>query len=119
LVFAQLLFIYPRDPMPKFGEIRLWSLILPKVILQGYIKVSDSDLDIVQAELIVHTKLSKEEAGCLVFNVTADVNDPNKFHVYEEFVDQSSFDNHQARVKASNWGNVTKNVVRHYQISNA
>tara|TARA_R110001583_G_scaffold171120_3_gene324622 strand:- start:1940 stop:2281 length:342 start_codon:yes stop_codon:yes gene_type:complete len=95
----------------------LWSLMLSKVILQGYILISDADLEKVKTELIVHSKLTKEELGCLVFEVWPDINNANKFHVYEEFIDQDAFDNHQARVKNSNWAKVTTQVQRHYQIN--
>ena len=91
--------------------------MLSKITLQGYIIVPDVDLKIVTAELITHTKLSKAEVGCLHFRVTLDENNPNKFNVYEEFVDQMSFDKHQSRVKNSHWGKVTKRVERHYTIS--
>ncbi|MGX9419053.1 putative quinol monooxygenase [Vibrio sp. RC27] len=90
---------------------------MSKVILQGYIVVPDSDLAVVKTELVNHKRLTLEEAGCLTFTVTQDVADVHQFHVYEEFVDQTAFDHHQARVKSSTWGKVTKNVERHYQIS--
>jgi quinol monooxygenase YgiN len=38
---------------------------MPKVILQGYIEVSDADLDLVQSELPHHIDLTRHEAGCL------------------------------------------------------
>jgi autoinducer 2-degrading protein len=92
--------------------------MLTKVILQGFIVVPDSDLEIVKSELIIHKTLTLKEAGCLIFTVTPDETNPNKFSVYEEFVNQAAFDNHQVRVKTSKWGEVTKNVERHYQIKN-
>ena len=91
--------------------------MLAKVILEGFIIVPDSDLEIVKRELVTHTSLTLKEDGCLTFTVTPDENNRNKFSVYEEFVDQTAFDNHQARVKSSKWGEVTNNVERHYQIS--
>ncbi len=90
---------------------------MPKITLQGHIIVADADLEIVESELFLHTKLTKQETGCLLFSVTADKNNPNKFNVYEEFVNQAAFDIHQSRVKSSNWGKVTRKVQRHYQIS--
>lgn len=92
--------------------------MLTKVILQGFIVVPDSDLEIVKSELIIHKTLTLKENGCLIFTVTPDETNPNKFSVYEEFVNQAAFDNHQVRVKTSKWGEVTKNVERHYQIKN-
>jgi quinol monooxygenase YgiN len=69
--------------------------------------------------LIIHKKLTLAETGCLIFTVTPDEVNANKFSVYEEFINQAAFDNHQARVNASAWGEATKNVERHYKISNA
>jgi quinol monooxygenase YgiN len=91
--------------------------VLAKVILQGFIVVPDSDLEVVKSELVIHKKLTLKEAGCLTFTVTPDEVNPHKFSVYEEFVYQTAFDNLQVRVKSSKWGEVTKDVERHYQIS--
>ena len=91
--------------------------MLSKVILQGFIVVPDAELEIIKNELVIHKKLTLEEAGCLIFTVTPDEINANKFSVYEEFINQDAFDSHQSRVQSSNWGKVTKNVERHYQIS--
>jgi len=90
---------------------------LLKVILQGYIIVPDDDLDTITAALVGHIELTRAEQGCLLFNVTVDDKNQNKFNVHEEFVNQSAFDKHQLRVKQSNWGGVTTQVERHYHIS--
>jgi len=95
----------------------LWSETLSKVILKGHIIVPSEDLETVKAALHQHIELTRAEAGCLLFNIELDNDNPNKFNVYEEFVNQAAFDMHQARVKQSNWGNVTKQVQRHYLIS--
>ena len=91
---------------------------MPKVILRGHIIVSDADLVKVQSELATQIALTRAEAGCLVFKVRADAFNMNKFTVYEEFVNQDAFLQHQLRVKQSSWGQVTKDVQRHYQITN-
>jgi len=91
--------------------------VLAKVILQGFIIVPESELDVVKSELIIHKKLTLKETGCLTFTVTPDEINPYKFSVYEEFINQEAFDNHQARVKSSKWGDITKNVERNYQIN--
>jgi len=88
-----------------------------KVILQGYIIVPEMDLKTVTRELVIHTKLTRAEEGCLTFEVTVEAENPNKFNVYEEFINQNAFDKHQLRVKNSNWGVATARVERHYQIS--
>ncbi len=72
----------------------------------------------VNNELATHIDLTQKESGCLVFKVTVDPLNANKFDVYEEFDNQASFDKHQVRVNSSTWGLVTRNVERHYQITN-
>ncbi|MCL1137311.1 putative quinol monooxygenase [Shewanella pneumatophori] len=84
---------------------------MAKIILQGFIIVPDLDLELVSRELVTHKSLTLKEAGCLTFSVVPDESNPNKFNVYEEFVDQTAFDNHQARVKSSQWGKVTSHIL--------
>ncbi|KXF83240.1 putative quinol monooxygenase [Enterovibrio coralii] len=90
---------------------------MTKIILQGYILVPVSDLDIVKAELENHKRLTLEESGCITFRVTENPENPCRFDVYEEFVDKAAFEAHQARVKASYWGEVSKNVERFYEVN--
>ena len=90
---------------------------MPEIILRGYIQVTDKDLRLVKAELITHTQLTRAEPGCLVFEVSPTDGDPNRFSIYEEFVDQGAFDRHQVRMKTSTWGEITQAVERHYQIT--
>ena len=90
---------------------------MSKVVLEGYILVSDSDIETVEKELPNHIKLSLQEAGCLVFKVSQDRKNLNRFSVYEEFVDQNAFTWHQQRVKHSQWGRISADVQRHYKIS--
>ncbi|MDW3095101.1 MAG: antibiotic biosynthesis monooxygenase [Gammaproteobacteria bacterium] len=90
---------------------------LSKIILQGYILVSDGDLPEIQKELPLHIEQSMKEEGCLVFNVVQDDANKNIYHVYEEFIDSESFERHQKRVGSSRWGAATVDVERHYQIT--
>ena len=89
---------------------------MSKIILKGFIIVPSSDLEAVQTELVSHKKLTIEEPGCIVFEVTQCKYDPHRFEVYEEFADRASIKAHQTRVKESNWGKVSANVERHYEI---
>jgi len=50
----------------------------------------------------------------LAFEVTQDDHDPGVFHVFEKFVDEEAFNAHQARIKVSEWGAVSKNAIRFY-----
>jgi len=79
--------------------------------------VPDPDLEIIKRELPVHEKLTRQEPGCLLFEVVQDKDNRSQFNVYEEFVDQRAFDDHQTRVKNSNWGKVTVNSKRYYKIT--
>ena len=87
-----------------------------KVILSGYIDIPENELEIVKTALDKHIELTRNEAGCLIFEVTQSSELPTRFTVYEEFTDKAAFDSHQARVKASDWGRVTGNVKRTYSI---
>ncbi len=90
---------------------------MSKVILKGHIIVPTPEITAVKEELATHIELTRQESGCLVFEVSQDSNNINRFDVYEEFVDRNSFSKHQNRVRASKWGTVTVNVARHYQIT--
>ncbi|HBF08121.1 MAG TPA: antibiotic biosynthesis monooxygenase [Gammaproteobacteria bacterium] len=87
------------------------------VKLEGYILIPEQELEAVQTALTEHKALTRAEPGCLVFKVTQDETQPNKYHVYEEFQDEASFQSHQNRVKESQWGAVTQNVQRFYEIN--
>lgn len=90
---------------------------MEKVTLSGYIEVPKEDLDTVLFELPNHISLTQQEAGCITFTVTQDLEKPYCFDVYEEFIDKTAFEKHQARVKASHWGKVAQNVKRFYTIT--
>ena len=89
---------------------------MPGLTLQGYIVVSDDDLPRVLKALPKHVALTRAERGCLVFNVSQDGEDANKFYLYEEFVDRAAFDAHQTRTKRTLWAAVSAEVERHYEI---
>ena len=90
---------------------------MAKVILKGHIIVPDADIAAVKMELINHIALTRQESGCLVFKVSQDTKNQNRFNVYEEFTDRNSFASHQDRVHQSAWGAITVNVERHYEIT--
>ena len=87
------------------------------IVLTGFILVPDSDYQAVKNALVIHERLTLAESGCLNFNVTPDPENMFRFNVYEEFVDQAAFEYHQTRVKSSKWGEITRHVERHYQVS--
>ena len=85
--------------------------------LKGYILVPESDLEAVKAELANHITLTREEEGCLLFEVSQDTRNSNRFSVFEKFTNKKTFELHQLRVKNSIWGSLSKNVERHYEIT--
>ncbi len=88
-----------------------------KVILSGYIDVPAADLNDVTGELPNHIRLTREEDGCIVFEVTQDAAITGRFNVYEEFSSEETFSLHQQRVDRSHWGKITARVVRNYAIT--
>jgi autoinducer 2-degrading protein len=60
--------------------------IVTKIILKGYMLIPDTDLDAVKKELPNHIQLTRQEEGCLVFNVFLDAKNPDRFNVYEDFL---------------------------------
>lgn len=89
---------------------------MSKLVLKGYILVPEADLVAVSKELPNHIELTRNEAGCLAFEVTRDRDNANRFNVYEEFSGKDAFAFHQDRVRDSKWGEITANVARHYEI---
>jgi quinol monooxygenase YgiN len=87
-----------------------------KIALSGFIDVPEHEIDRVKKALVNHIELTQSEVGCLVFEVTQRNDHLTRFDVYEEFVDKAAFEAHQQRVQASDWGAVTVNVKRSYQI---
>lgn len=90
---------------------------MSKIILKGYILIPENELEIVTRALAKHVILTRQEKGCLIFEVTQDTETSNRFNVYEEFTDQAAFEIHQQRVQQSDWGKVSANVERYYQVT--
>ncbi|EYT51188.1 antibiotic biosynthesis monooxygenase [Brachybacterium muris] len=76
----------------------------------------DEEVETVIRYLPRHVELTRGEAGCLHFEVVQ-TEDPLVWSVAERFADQSAFDAHQKRVKASGWGRATAGITRDYVIS--
>ena len=88
-----------------------------KITLKGFIEVPESDLEVVLEELEIHKQLTQSEPGCITFKVIQSKNNPTRFNVYEEFESREDFEYHQQRVRSSNWGVVSKNCKRSYEIT--
>ncbi|WP_338723713.1 antibiotic biosynthesis monooxygenase [Devosia sp. XK-2] len=79
---------------------------------------SQDECEIVRRHLAEHVRLTREEPGCLSFEVTQ-TEDPLIWRVEELFADQAAFDAHQVRTKASEWANKTMFIRRDYAISSS
>ncbi len=86
------------------------------VTLKGFIEVPADELEAVIEALKTHIKLTLKEPGCVNFSVIQDNKMPTKFHVYEQFEHEEAFKNHQLTASNSDWGKISKNVKRNYQI---
>jgi len=71
---------------------------------------------LVRRYLPEHIRLTKEESGCLCFEVK-ETADPLIWSVEELFTSQQTFDKHQSRTKASAWGRETAAIAREYAIA--
>ncbi|WP_286087029.1 antibiotic biosynthesis monooxygenase [Halomonas sp. S3-1-1] len=60
--------------------------------------------------------MTREEPGCITFDVTQDITDTYRYNVHETFVDRAAFEYHQQRVARSEWGRLTCHAQRHYEI---
>lgn len=87
-----------------------------KITLSGHIQVPEKEIEKVREALPEHISKTLNEEGCLVFEVKEKENEMGVFSVYEEFKSKEAFELHQKRVKESEWGAVTRNVTRNYQI---
>ena len=92
---------------------------MPRITLKGHIVVPDHDLQAVMAQLPTHITLTRQEEGCLLFEVRQDASTPKVFWVHEEFTDRAAFDAHQQRIQSSDWGRVASSAERHYEITEA
>ena len=87
------------------------------IALQGYIEVPQNRLAGIRAALPEHISLTRQEPGCLIFNVTENPEISGRFDVYEEFSDRQAFEAHQKRGAKSEWAEITAGIPRHYQIT--
>lgn len=76
----------------------------------------EQQAEVVRRHLPDHIRLTRAEAGCLRFDVV-ETSDPWVWQVDETFTDQTAFDAHQARTKASDWHLATAQIRRDFQIT--
>lgn len=57
-------------------------------------KIHEGEVDNFLAMMLEMTEKTKDEPGCLVFEMRRDPSEPNTFVVFESFVDKAAFDVH-------------------------
>jgi quinol monooxygenase YgiN len=83
--------------------------------LEGHIDVPADRIAQVSEALKEHLKLTREEEGCILFNVDACSKVQGRFLVSEAFVDEAAFQFHQERAGASPWAEASAGVPRDYK----
>lgn len=83
--------------------------------LEGHIDVPADRIAQVSEALKDHIKLTREEEGCIFFNVDACTKVEGRFLVSEAFVDDAAFQFHQERAGQSAWAEASKDVTRDYK----
>ena len=86
------------------------------VMLAGYLDIPPNHRRAVNQALPRHIKLTRQEKGCVRFDIVADPQTPERLHVVEIFENQAAFDHHQSRTSASDWAEISRNITRHYHI---
>jgi quinol monooxygenase YgiN len=76
---------------------------------------NEQESDLIAKYLPEHIRQSRAEPGCLSFEVQQTEN-PLIWSVEEAFTDQTAFDAHQTRTKASPWFAATGHIRREYRI---
>ncbi|MFW2541654.1 putative quinol monooxygenase [Primorskyibacter sp. 2E107] len=87
------------------------------VFLSGTLTCPPDRLDAVRASLPLHIALTRDEPGCLRFDVTEDPDQPGLFHVSEEFSDRLAVAARQSRGASSHWASITKGQPRDYAVT--
>lgn len=87
------------------------------VILSGTLRcTTDAEAARVRAARPEHIRLTRQEPGCMSFNVDP-TDDPFVWQVDEEFVDSAAFEAHQIRAQASEWARETAGIKRDFTIT--
>lgn len=100
------------------AEMRPSSLPSDRVALVGTLDARGHG-DVVREVLDEHVSLSRNEAGCLRFEVTEDEEIDGLFHFREVFTDQSAFESHQRRARSSLWWQKTQHFPRDFHVTEA
>ena len=83
--------------------------------LEGYIDVPLERLEAIETALQEHIRLTREEPGCIYFNVDPCPDNQGRFIVSEAFVDEAAFAFHQERGGNSPWAKISEGIPRNFK----
>lgn len=63
-----------------------------------------------------HITLTRNEPANIVFEVTQDPENAELFHVFEQFTDQAGFEAHQKLGKSREWGQISQDFFRNFEV---
>lgn len=89
----------------------------PQIRLTGHMDVPEDLRAAVAGALLEHIRLTRNEPGCLSFEVSPHPSVPGRYVVAELFATRQDFEAHRSRVQASDWGRITAGVPRDYQVT--
>lgn len=87
------------------------------VTLTGTITAPPEAQEAVAAALPLHITLTRQEPGCLQFEVTPDPEVAGRYQVFERFAKEADFNHHQARAGASDWAKASATCARDYVVT--
>lgn len=85
--------------------------------LKGTIIIPKDAIENVRDAMNAHIAATRLESGCIVFEINQDENEPETFHVFEQFKTKADFDNHQDLGKLREWGALAKDFKRAFTIT--
>jgi len=91
---------------------------MARITVTGFLIARSLDeADAVSVLLPEHLRLTRDETGCVLFDVFRSTADPCRFAVHEVFVDRAAYEAHQARTRASPWWQSTRDIPREYVLT--
>ncbi len=93
------------------------DLALAIFSISGFVDVPPEDRAAFERALPKHSALTHAEPGCIRFDVTPVKSRPGRYKVDEAFIDEAAFKAHQDRTRKTEWFEITRNIERHYTVS--
>ena len=86
------------------------------LVLTGSLRAPEGALAAILAALPEHIQRTRQEPGCLWFDVRQRAAEPQVFDVSEGFISQAAFTAHQNRIRGTAWEAATREAKREYSL---